>query len=70
MDLIDPRFAAFVGVSAVLIVTPGPDMALVTRNALTGGWRAAGVTACGVGIGSLVWAMAAAPGLRLAVERR
>jgi hypothetical protein len=40
-ELIDPRFAAFLGVSALLIVTPCPDVALVTCNAL-GGRRAAG----------------------------
>ena len=63
MDVIDPRFAAFVGVSAFLIVTPGPDMALVTRNALAGGGRAAAFTAVGVGLGILAWAVAAALGV-------
>ncbi len=37
----DGRFLAFVAVSALLIVTPGPDMALVMLNALRGGRRAA-----------------------------
>jgi threonine/homoserine/homoserine lactone efflux protein len=69
MDLIDPRFAAFVGVSAFLIVTPGPDMALVTRNALTGGRRAALFTAIGVGLGILGWAIAVALGIAELLDR-
>lgn len=69
MDIIDPRLAASVGVSAVLIVTPGPDMALVTRNALVGGGRAAMFTACGVGIAVLAWAMAAALGVAELLDR-
>ncbi len=69
MDLIDPRFAAFVGVSAFLIVTPGPDMALVTRNALSGGRRAALFTALGVGLGILGWAIAVALGIAELLDR-
>lgn len=69
MELIDPRFAAFVGVSALLIVTPGPDMALVTRNALAGGRRAGAFTAFGVGIGILGWALAAALGVAEVLDR-
>jgi threonine/homoserine/homoserine lactone efflux protein len=41
----DVRFAGFVLVSALLIITPGPDMALVTSNALRGGRRAAAAAA-------------------------
>ena len=69
MELIDPRFAAFVGVSAFLIVTPGPDMALVTRNALAGGRRAAAFTAVGVGLGILAWAVAAVLGVAELLDR-
>lgn len=69
MDLIDPRFAAFVGVSAFLIVSPGPDMALVTRNALAEGGRAAAFTAVGVGLGVLGWALAAALGVAQLLDR-
>lgn len=69
MDLIDPRFATFVGVSAFLIVSPGPDMALVTRNALAGGGRAAAFTAVGVGLGILAWAVAAALGVAQLLDR-
>src|SRR6516162_6350807 len=45
----DARFLAYLAVAAVLIVTPGPDMALVARNAVRGGARAARASAWGVG---------------------
>jgi threonine/homoserine/homoserine lactone efflux protein len=54
---------AFVGVAALVIVTPGPDTALTVRNVLLGG-RAAGVaTAAGVTIGLAVWTVAASAGI-------
>lgn len=69
MDLIDARFGEFVALLALLIVTPGPDMALVTRNALSSGRRAASVTAWGVAVGSLGWAIASAIGVGALLER-
>jgi threonine/homoserine/homoserine lactone efflux protein len=51
----DTRFLAFTLVCAVLIVTPGPDMALVTRTALARGWPAANLVAFGVAAGSAAW---------------
>ena len=54
---------AFVGVVAVIVVVPGPDMALVLRNGLADGRRAAVETALGVNAGLLVWALAAALGI-------
>ncbi len=65
----DARFGAWLALSAVLIVTPGPDTALVIRNALRSGARAASLTALGVGLGSLAWAAAAAMGVALILER-
>jgi threonine/homoserine/homoserine lactone efflux protein len=62
-DGMDPRFAAYVLVAAVLIVTPGPDMALVARNAFRGGYPAARATAFGVGVGILLWGCGSAAGL-------
>ena len=54
---------AFVGVVAVIVVVPGPDMALVLRNGLSHGRRAAVETALGINAGLLVWAFAAALGI-------
>jgi threonine/homoserine/homoserine lactone efflux protein len=68
-ELIDARFVAFIGVAAVLIATPGPDMALVTRNVLGGGRRAGTFTALGVGIGVVGWAAAAALGIAGLLDR-
>jgi RhtB (resistance to homoserine/threonine) family protein len=68
-DLIDARFGAYVAVSALLIAAPGPDMALVTRNALRSGRRAASFTALGVGTGILAWAATSALGVALLLER-
>jgi threonine/homoserine/homoserine lactone efflux protein len=56
-------FAAFVGVSAVVIVTPGQDTALTIRNTLLGGRRGGVFTALGVVTGQAVWALAASAGL-------
>ncbi len=69
MDLIDARFATYLAVSALLILIPGPDMALVTRNALASGWNAASITAFGVGLGILGWAVASAIGVGVLLER-
>jgi RhtB (resistance to homoserine/threonine) family protein len=54
---------AFAGIVAVIVVTPGPDMALVLRNGLSRGRRAAVETAVGINAGLLVWAVAAALGI-------
>jgi len=54
--------AAFLAVSAVVIVTPGQDTALTIRNALAGGRRNAIFTAGGVAAGQATWTIAAAAG--------
>ena len=59
---------AFLGVSAVVILTPGPDMALVTRNAVMHGRAMAVHTALGVNLGLLVWTVASALGLAALVQ--
>jgi threonine/homoserine/homoserine lactone efflux protein len=57
------QLAAFLGVSAVVIVTPGQDTALTIRNTLLGGRRAGVGTAAGVVGGQLAWALAVSAGL-------
>ena len=54
---------AFAVVMAVIVVVPGPDMALVLQNGLARGRRAALETALGINAGLLVWAVAAALGI-------
>lgn len=53
------RFAEFVAVAALLIVTPGPDTALTVRNALRGSRRG----------GILTGAVPIGLGVRVAAER-
>ena len=53
----------FIAVAAVVVVTPGVDMALVTKNALLHGPRTALATAVGINVGILFWTTAAALGL-------
>jgi threonine/homoserine/homoserine lactone efflux protein len=57
------HFGAFVLISILLAVTPGPDTALVTRNALIGGRRAGAFTILGIALGLLAWTLAASLGL-------
>jgi threonine/homoserine/homoserine lactone efflux protein len=54
---------AFLGISLVVIMTPGQDTALTIRNTLVGGRRNGLRTALGVSCGQLVWALAASTGL-------
>jgi threonine/homoserine/homoserine lactone efflux protein len=56
------NIGAFLAVAAVVIVTPGPDTALIVRNALFGGRRDGILTAAGVVTGLATWAVAASTG--------
>ena len=68
MGFFDTRFAAYLAVATLLIVTPGPDTALVTRNALLAGRRAASFSTLGIGVGSLIWALASMLGIAALLE--
>src|SRR5690242_21280060 len=68
MNFFDARFGAYLAVAALLIMTPGPDTALVTRHALFAGRRAAFFTTLGIGMGSIVWALASVLGIAALLE--
>jgi RhtB (resistance to homoserine/threonine) family protein len=53
----------FIGVAAIVIVIPGPDTAVVTKNVLIHGRRAGVGTSLGVSAGISVWTIAAAVGV-------
>jgi threonine/homoserine/homoserine lactone efflux protein len=57
------HFEAFLGIATLLALAPGPDTALVTRNALVGGRSAGMFTILGIGSGLVVWTVAASVGI-------
>jgi RhtB (resistance to homoserine/threonine) family protein len=58
----------FLAVAAIVVITPGVDMALVTRNALVHGRRAAVMAAFGINVGIFFWVLAAVLGLAAVVS--
>ena len=59
----DAQLLAFIGVSLLLAVTPGPDMAVVTKNALAHGRRGVFLTTTGIAVALAIWVTATAVGL-------
>ncbi len=59
----DAPLFAFIGVSVLLAITPGPDMAVVTKNALAHGRRGVVLTTGGIALALCVWVGATAVGL-------
>jgi RhtB (resistance to homoserine/threonine) family protein len=55
--------APFLAISVLPILIPGPDTAVVTKNALIGGRRLGVAAAIGVSIGLVIWTTAAALGV-------
>ena len=55
--------AAFFGISALVIVTPGQDTLLTIRNTLLGGRAGGTFTAVGVALGQATWTVAASAGV-------
>ena len=68
MGFFDARFGAYLVVAALLIVTPGPDMALVTCHALLAGRCVASFTTLGIWAGSIIWALASVLGIAALLE--
>jgi threonine/homoserine/homoserine lactone efflux protein len=63
------QIVAFTIAATVVTISPGPDMALVARRAITDGWRRASVTSAGILSGLLVHATAAAVGISAILVR-
>ena len=59
----DVALVPFLAISVLLILIPGPDTAMVSKNALVGGRRSGVLAALGVAIGLTVWTAAAALGI-------
>src|SRR5471030_1959437 len=59
----DVDLLPFLAISVLLILIPGPDTAVVTKNALLGGRRSGVSAAVGVSVGLTIWTIAAAFGL-------
>ena len=57
------KYADFLAFAVVLVLIPGPDFAVVTKNTLAGGRRRGRWTALGVSSSNLVQGTAAAAGL-------
>ncbi len=57
------QYLAFVGVSLLVICTPGQDTALTVRNTLIGDRRTGVATALGVSAGQAAWTLATSAGL-------
>jgi threonine/homoserine/homoserine lactone efflux protein len=59
----DERLLAFISVAIVVVVVPGPDMALVARNVIRHGRSSGYATSIGICVGTLGWALAAGLGV-------
>ena len=57
------QYVAFLGVSLLVICTPGQDTALTIRNTLVGGRRGGIATAFGVAAGQATWTVATSAGI-------
>jgi threonine/homoserine/homoserine lactone efflux protein len=53
----------FLGVITLLTITPGADMAMVSRSVFMGGRRDAFATTLGIAAGCMLWALASAAGV-------
>jgi threonine/homoserine/homoserine lactone efflux protein len=62
-------YAEFLAFATVLVIVPGPDFAVVTKNTLLAGRRRGRWTALGVGASNLLQGTAAASGLSALVVR-
>lgn len=62
-------YGSFLVFAGVLVLVPGPDFAVVTKNALAAGRRRGVASACGVASSNAVQGAAAAAGLGAVIMR-
>lgn len=62
------ELVSFMGLAVVLALVPGPNLAVVLRNASRGGQPAATATALGLSLSKAVWAAASLVGLASALN--
>lgn len=62
-------YGSFLAFAVVLVLVPGPDFAVVTRNTLIGGRRRGSYSAAGVASSNAIQGIAAAAGLGAVVVR-
>jgi threonine/homoserine/homoserine lactone efflux protein len=67
--MLDSRYLAFASVSALLVLSPGATLAVVTETAIAEGRVAALFTVLGVGIGNSTLALASALGMSLVLRQ-
>jgi threonine/homoserine/homoserine lactone efflux protein len=63
MPVFDRTLIAFAGLALLLAMTPGPDMATITRNGLAHGRRGVALTALGITTALIGWIGAASFGV-------
>jgi threonine/homoserine/homoserine lactone efflux protein len=63
------QIAAFTVAAALITISPGADMALVARRAITDGWGRAAITSAGILSGLVVHATASAAGISVILAR-
>lgn len=62
-------YGTFLALAAVLVLIPGPDFAVVTKNSLVGGRSRGWWSACGVASSNTLQGLAAATGLGAVIAR-
>ena len=64
-----PSYAGFLAIALTVVLVPGPDLAVVLKNTLSGGRRAGWLTSAGVASSNAVQGTAAVAGLGALIVR-
>jgi threonine/homoserine/homoserine lactone efflux protein len=64
-----PSYAGFLAIALTVVLVPGPDLAVVLKNTLSGGRRAGWLTSAGVASSNAVQGTAAVAGLGVLIVR-